>query len=200
MFCGLFVSLSCHVERVQLARRLREQTLERNAARTLRMVEPQCNTVRHPHPELKGLALHGHTHGVVRNKRREPPFTFGKRFAKQTLQRKRTLGPREEDSERRLSTHHRAAAKHINERMDKVQLPETSVHLRHPRRQSGDFGLEGKPVAPRFELGATPIMMVENCESTRLDLVGKTSGTSPRAMWLRRVCRNARDERTDGLV
>ena len=35
-----------------------------------------------------------------------------------------------------------AAEKHLNEGSDGVQLPERSVHLGHPRRQSGDFSAE----------------------------------------------------------
>ena len=55
----------------------------------------------------------------------------------------------ERDSELRLSTRPsrcRAAEKHLNDRSDGVQLPESAVHLGYPRRQSG-----GEPLCSKTQ-------------------------------------------------
>ena len=64
LFLSLFASFWRHVERLHLTARL------------------QCNSLKHPHPELKVQALHGRTHCVLRKKKARTSMTFGKKFAK----------------------------------------------------------------------------------------------------------------------
>ena len=125
-------------------------------------------TLRYPHQELKSSS------SAWRNSLRTSEQKganlddfWGKKFvekqkgAKQTLRRKRTLTPCGRHSELRLSTE-----KHLTESRDGVEFRERSVHLAHPRRQSGDLSRGRKPVAPRSKLRATPKRKVENSGPT----------------------------------
>ena len=95
---------------------------------------------------------------------------------------------------------HRTATEHLNERSDRVQLPERAVAMGYLRWQSGDFSHGGKPFAPRSQRRVAPTRTLENCESHRLHLVENPFGNSACDLRLGFVCGSARDEQRNSLV
>ena len=176
---------SHQAERVQLTARLRRAVLvtkrgknphtelQNNAPR----VDSHCLTPdkKHLHPRVENQSS-ARTNSIAffGTRRHAPRQLLARKYVKKKSEAKTKVtqkGYIEAMCERfGTTTDHTSIApptEHLSEGSDGTQLPERSIHLGRPRRQSGDIGRRRKPLAPRSKFRASPEENVEKSESNR---------------------------------